>query len=152
MPVEGTGGNLRLTDVADIKVDHQPLIGDAVVNDSDGLLLVVEKFPARARSRSRRGGARARQAPAALSGLSTDTSVFRPATLIEDAIDNLTLTLMSRDLLLALAVAPSTEWRTVLAARRTIPVSLVAAALLLDALGGRSTRSRSRGSRSRSWW
>ena len=45
MPVEGTGGRLRLTDVANVVEDHQPLIGDAVVNDKDGLLLVVEKFP-----------------------------------------------------------------------------------------------------------
>src|SRR4029078_9350089 len=29
VPVQGTGGRLRLADVADIKVDHQPLIGDA---------------------------------------------------------------------------------------------------------------------------
>ena len=41
----GTGGDLRLAHVADVKIDHQPLIGDAVVNDGDGLLLVVEKFP-----------------------------------------------------------------------------------------------------------
>ena len=45
VPVEETGGRLRLTDVADIRIGHQPLIGDAVVNDRDGLLLVVEKFP-----------------------------------------------------------------------------------------------------------
>ena len=45
VPVEGTGGRLRLTDVTNVVEDHQPLIGDAVVNDSDGLLLVVEKFP-----------------------------------------------------------------------------------------------------------
>ena len=43
--VEGSGGKLRLTDVANVVEDHQPLIGDAVVNDEDGLLLVVEKFP-----------------------------------------------------------------------------------------------------------
>ena len=51
VPVEGTGGKLRLADVAEVKIDHQPLIGDAVVNDGDGLLLVVEKFPGRTLSR-----------------------------------------------------------------------------------------------------
>ena len=35
----------RLGDVANVVEDHQPLIGDAVVNDGPGLLLVVEKFP-----------------------------------------------------------------------------------------------------------
>jgi multidrug efflux pump subunit AcrB len=45
VPVDGTGGRLRLRDVSTIKEDHQPLIGDAIVNDSDGLMLVIEKFP-----------------------------------------------------------------------------------------------------------
>ena len=32
-------------DVATIVEDHQPLIGDAVVDGGPGLVLVVEKFP-----------------------------------------------------------------------------------------------------------
>ena len=44
VPVEGAG-NITLGDVAQIKVDHQPLIGDAVVNGGPGLIMVVEKFP-----------------------------------------------------------------------------------------------------------
>ena len=36
VPVYGTDGDLRLGDVADIKVDHQPLIGDAVVGGGQG--------------------------------------------------------------------------------------------------------------------
>src|SRR3990170_2747930 len=43
VPVEGT--SLILRDVAEVVEDHQPLIGDAVVNDSPNLLLVVEKLP-----------------------------------------------------------------------------------------------------------
>ena len=37
--------SLSLGDVATIVEDHQPLIGDAVVADGDGLMLVVEKLP-----------------------------------------------------------------------------------------------------------
>ncbi len=71
-----------------------------------------------------------------LSGMRTDTSVFRPATLIEDAIDNLTLTWSIAGVLLALIVAAFLfEWRTVFICLVTIPVSLVAAALVLDLLG-----------------
>ena len=34
MPIEGSDGRtLRLDDVANVKWDHQPLIGDAVIND-----------------------------------------------------------------------------------------------------------------------
>src|SRR3954452_19486261 len=46
VPVDGIrGGALRLGDVANVLVDHQPLIGDAVVADNPGLMLVVEKLP-----------------------------------------------------------------------------------------------------------
>ena len=137
VPVEETGGRLRLTDVADIKVGHQPLIGDAVVNDSDGLLLVVEKFPGASTLEVTKGVEEALdELEPGLAGLRTDTSVFRPATLIGNAIDNLELMLIIASLLLALIVAAFLlQWRTVLIALVTIPVSLVAAALVLDLLG-----------------
>ena len=47
MTVEDTGGQLRVDDVANVVEEHQPLIGDAIVerNVVDRLLLVVEKFP-----------------------------------------------------------------------------------------------------------
>jgi CzcA family heavy metal efflux pump len=137
VPVEETGGRLRLTDVADIKVGHQPLIGDAVVNDGDGLLLVVEKFPGASTREVTEGVEEALDELApGLAGLRTDTSVFRPATLIGDAIDNLRLTLIIAALLMALIVAAVLlQWRTVLIALVTIPVSLVAAALVVDLLG-----------------
>src|SRR5438876_426584 len=41
--VEGT--KLTLGDVAAVVEDHQPLIGDDILNNSPGLLLVIEKFP-----------------------------------------------------------------------------------------------------------
>jgi CzcA family heavy metal efflux pump len=137
VPVEETGGRLRLTDVADIRIGHQPLIGDAVVNDRDGLLLVVEKFPGASTLEVTKGVEEALdELRPGLTGLETDTSVFRPATLIEDAIDNLTLTLIIAGVLLALLVAAFLfQWRAVLIALLTVPVSLMAAALVLDLLG-----------------
>ena len=95
VPVEGTGGRLRLSDVTKIKVDHQPLIGDAVVNDGDGLMLVVEKFPGANTLEVTKGVEDAlEKLKPGLGGMQTDTSVFRPATFIEDATDNLTLALI----------------------------------------------------------
>ena len=35
--VEDTGGQLRVADVANVVEEHQPLIGDAIVDGSDGL-------------------------------------------------------------------------------------------------------------------
>ena len=137
VPVEGTGGRLRLADVATVVEDHQPLIGDAVVNDGQGLMLVVEKFPgANTVEVTEDVEAALEKLRPGLSGIRTDTAVFRPATFIEDAIDNITLALVIAAALLALAlVAFLRQWRTVLIALVTIPVSLTAAALVLDALG-----------------
>jgi CzcA family heavy metal efflux pump len=137
VPVEGTGGRLRLTDVADIKVDHQPLIGDAIVDGGDGLLLVVEKFPgANAVEVTRGVEAALDKLRPGLSGLRTDTSVFRPASFIEEAVDNVTLVLVVGAALMALVLAAVLfQWRTLLICAVTIPLSFVAAALTLDALG-----------------
>jgi len=46
VPIAAKGGKMvRLGDVANVVEDHQPLIGDAVVNGGPGLMLVVEKLP-----------------------------------------------------------------------------------------------------------
>src|SRR5215218_8514375 len=135
--VEGTGGRLRLSDVSNVVEDHQPLIGNAVVGDREGLLLVVEKFPGANTVAVTEGveDALDRLRPG-LSGLRADTSVFRPATFIEDAIENLTLALVIGGILLALIVAALLfHWRAVAISLIAIPVSLLAAALVLDLFG-----------------
>src|ERR671918_144059 len=135
VPVEGTA--YRLTDVANVVEDHQPLIGDAIVNDADGLLLVVEKFPGANTLEVTRGVEEAlADLEPGLGGMEPDTSIFRPATFIENAIDNLTLASVIAGVLLVLILAAFLfEWRTVLIGLVTIPLSLVAAALVLDLLG-----------------
>jgi CzcA family heavy metal efflux pump len=137
VPVEGTGGRLRLSDVSDVKIDHQPLIGDAIVDGGEGLLLVVEKFPGADTLEVTRGVEDAlEKLRPGLSGVQTDATVFRPATFIEDATDNLTIALIVGGGLLALALAALLfQWRTVLVAFVAIPLSLVAAALVLLAFG-----------------
>jgi Cu/Ag efflux pump CusA len=135
--VEGTSGKLRLGDVASIKVDHQPLIGDAIVGGGNGLLLVVEKFPGANTLDVTRGVEDAlEKLRPGLAGIQTDTSVFRPASFIEDAIDNLTLTIAIGAALAVLAlVAFLFEWRSVLVTAVTAPVAMTAAAVVLDLLG-----------------
>ena len=96
VPVERTGGRLRLSDVADVEIGHQPLIGDAVVDDGDGLLLVVEKFPGASTPEVTQGVEEALETlRPGLSGMKTDASILRPATYIHSAIDNLTLATQS---------------------------------------------------------
>ena len=137
VPVDGTDGRLRLADVADVVVDHQPLIGDAVVEGEPGLVLVVEKFPG-TDARDVTAGvedALAALAPG-LTGMQIETSVFRPSGYIDTAIDNLALVLLIGGMLLLLGlVALRFHWRGVLVAAITVPLSLVTAATALDLLG-----------------
>lgn len=137
VPIDGTGGELRLGDVTRVVEDHQPLIGDAVVDDGDGLMLVIEKFPGANTVEVTEGvEAALEDLRPGLAGMEPDTSVFRPASYIEDAIDNLRLALVMAGILLALVVAAFLfQWRTVLVCLFTIPLSLIAAALVLDLLG-----------------
>ena len=64
-----------------------------------------------------------------------DTSLFRPATFIEHAMDNLMLALVIAGGPVLVAAAFLFEWRTVLIGLFTVPLSLVAAAFVLDLLG-----------------
>jgi Cu/Ag efflux pump CusA len=137
VPVEDTGGRLELADVATVTVDHQPLIGDAVVNDGDGLLLVVEKYPGADTAAVTSGVEQAlEKLRPGLTGLQTDTAVFKPSDFLEDALNNLTLTLIVAALLMLLALAALFfHWRTVFIVAATIPVALIAAAWVLDRMG-----------------
>jgi CzcA family heavy metal efflux pump len=142
VPVEGTGDAtpagsgrpLRLGEVTDVVEDHQPLIGDAVVNDGTGLLLVVEKFPGANTLDVTRGVEDAiDELRPGLSGMKVDSSVFRPADFIEEATDNLTLAVIIGSALLALVLfALLYAWRTALICFASFVLALTAAALVLS--------------------
>ncbi|MDX6534902.1 MAG: hypothetical protein QOF68_2646 [Gaiellales bacterium] len=137
VPVEDTGGRLSLGDVADIRIDHPPLMGDAVVNDGGGLLLVVEKYPGADTRAVTQGVEEAldRLEPG-LAGIRTDTSIFRPASFVDEAIDNLTLAMLIGGVLLMLVLAAFFfQWRALLICLVTVPLALVAAGLVLHLLG-----------------
>jgi CzcA family heavy metal efflux pump len=136
--IEDTGARrLRLGDVATIKEDHQPLIGDAVERNGAGLLLVVEKLPGANTLEVTHGVEDALdELGPGLAGMQADTSVYRPADFIEEAIHNLTLALIVGGVLLALAVAAFLfDWRAALISLIAIPLSVIAAALVLDFSG-----------------
>jgi Cu/Ag efflux pump CusA len=138
VPVEGSqrrSGPLRLGDVSQVVEDHQPLIGDAIVNNGTGLLLVVEKFPGANTVQVTRDvdDALEELAPG-LSGMRVDAHVFRPADFIEQAVDNLALAVIVGCALLALVVfAFLRQWRAALICFVAFSASLTAAALVLYA-------------------
>ena len=129
--VEGT--KLTLGDVAAVVEDHQPLIGDDILNNSPGLLLVIEKFPgANPQDVTRGVEAKLAELQPGLSGIQIDTNIFRPANFIDMATGNLTWSLLIGFLLVVLVLlAFFYHWRIALISMVVIPLSLVVAGLVL---------------------
>jgi Cu/Ag efflux pump CusA len=131
-------GELRLADVATVVEDHQLLIGDNISGDGDGdLLLVIEKFPDANTVEVTQGveAALATLAPG-LTGIEVDTSIYQPASSIEMAISNLGAALLVGAFLLVLVIAAfSYDWRSTVVSAVVIPMSLVAAGLVLHLRG-----------------
>ncbi|MEO7271198.1 MAG: efflux RND transporter permease subunit [Vicinamibacterales bacterium] len=128
----------RLVDVADVVEGFQPPIGDGVINGGPGLLLIVEKQPEGNTLQVTRDveAALAALRPA-LTGVDVDSTIFRPATFIEMSLANLNRALLIGCVLVVLVLAAFLwDWRTAVISLTAIPLSLVAAALVLRQFGG----------------
>ncbi len=129
--------DLKLTDVARLVEDHQPLIGDAIINDGPGILLIVEKFPWANTLDVTRGVDEAlKEMAPGLQGINVDPEIFRPATFIQVSIGNLTNALiLGSVLVMVILFFFLFEWRTALISVIAIPLSLLTAGLILDLRG-----------------
>ncbi len=127
------GKQLLLKDVAEVVIDHQPMVGEGIINEGPGLLLIVEKFPWGNTLEVTRGVEEALDAlRPGLPDVDIDTTIFRPATFIEMSIDNLTIALLIAALLVILVLfAFLYEWRTALISCTAIPLSLMSAMMVL---------------------
>jgi CzcA family heavy metal efflux pump len=127
------GKQILLRDVAQLEIGHQPMVGDGIINDGPGLLLIVEKFPWGNTLQVTLGVEEAIDAlRPGLPNMEIDTEIFRPATFIEMAIGNLTKALLIAALLVVLVLFFFLyEWRTALISCTAIPLSLMAAMMVL---------------------
>ena len=74
----------RLGDVGQVVWDTWPMVGDAVINDERGLMMIVEKLPWANTLEVTRGIEEALAAlKPGLPGIEIDSTIFRPATFIE---------------------------------------------------------------------
>jgi CzcA family heavy metal efflux pump len=131
------GTPLRLVDVADLVEDTWPMIGDAVVNDGPGLLLIVEKFPW-ANTVEVTNGVEAAidEMRPGLPGVDIDTTIFRPATFVEVAIENLVNSLMIGALLVVVVLLIFLwDWRIAFISATIIPVTSLITLLVLSYFG-----------------
>ncbi len=134
---------LRLGDVADVVVGHPAPIGDAVVGNSadtlgPGLLLIVEKQPwGNTLEVTRNVEAALKSLEPALKDVEYDSTIFRPATFIEQSIENLTHAMLLGCVLVAvILIVFLFDWRTALISMVAIPLSLCGAAIVLHYWGG----------------
>ena len=135
--IERDGKVIRMADLGQVVIDPGPMIGDGVVDDGPGLLLVVQKYRGANTVEVTRGVEDAmREMQPGLPGIAVDTTIFRPATFIEQSLDNLRIAMLLGIALVALIIiAFLFEWRTAFISLIAIPLSLVAAVLILDAAG-----------------
>lgn len=133
LKIDEADNPVRLTDIANVVEDHQPMIGDGVINDGVGLLLIVEKFPWANTLDVTNGVEEAIDIlRPGLPGMEIDTTIFRPANFIETSIHNLGSALIWGAVLVVLVLGAFLyEWRAALISVVAIPLSLVAAGLVI---------------------
>jgi Cu/Ag efflux pump CusA len=131
--VEEAASPMLLGDVAQVKEDHQPLIGDAVVGQDAGLLLVVEKFPGTSALQVTKDiEAALNDMQPGLSGIQMDTSVFRPASFLQDAVDGLGVALLVSLLIAVLLFwVLFRSWRVAVIALAAITTTVMSAGVVL---------------------
>ena len=138
VPLAHRGGRtLRLGDVGRVLYAPQPLIGEAVVNNGPGLLLVVEKYPGANTLEVTHGVDRAlAELRPGMRGIQVDAKIFRQASFIQTALHNLSsAVLLGCIFVVFILIAFLFEWRAALVSLTAIPLSLLAATMVLNARG-----------------
>ncbi|MCA9137490.1 MAG: efflux RND transporter permease subunit [Planctomycetales bacterium] len=132
------GTPLRIRDVAEVKFDHAPPIGDAIINSRPGLLLIVEKQPwANTLDVTRNVEKAMLELKPAMGEVEYDTTIFRPATFIERSLGNLSHSmLVGCVLVIVVLLLFLFDWRCAVISATAIPLSLISAMLVLYYRGG----------------
>ena len=131
------GAPITVGDVAEVRIGFPSPIGDAVINDGPGLLLIVEKQPIGNTLEVTRNVEKALEAlKPGLKDVDLDPTIFRPAGFIEKSLENLTEAMwIGLSLVVVILVAFLFDWRTAVISLIAIPLSLVAATLILIWMG-----------------
>ncbi len=134
MPIKaGNGAPIRIGDVAAVAESFAAPIGNAIIDDGPGIMLIVEKQPTgNTLQLTRNVEAAIAELKPGLKDVKIDTTIFRPATFIERSIDNLTRALVIGCFLVAVILFVFTrDWRQAVISLVAIPLSLLGAGLVL---------------------
>ncbi len=132
-----TGKKLKLGEVAEVTDSHPPLIGDAIVNGRTGLLLVIEQFPGANTLEVTRAVDKAlSELSLGLPDVKIDANIYRQAWYLDAAKDNVGLALIiGMGLLAVLLALYFLNWRSFAVVAVSVPLSLVAAVVVLQLSG-----------------
>ncbi len=127
------GAAIRLGDVARVVIDHPAPIGDGVINDGPGILLIVEKQPwGNTLDLTREVERALADLKPGLADVEIDSTIFRPATFIEMSLDNLSHAMwLGCALVAVILILFLNDWRTALISMTAIPLSLLVAILIV---------------------
>ncbi len=125
--------SVRIGDVARVVDGFSAPIGNAIIDDGPGIMLIVEKQPAaNTLELTRAIEAALAELKPGLKDVTVDTTIFRPATFIERSIDNLTRALLiGCALVAAVLILFTRDWRQAVISLVAIPLSLLGAGLVL---------------------
>jgi Cu/Ag efflux pump CusA len=137
VPITDAPGKPTLGDVANVVQSHQALIGDAMTSRGRGLVLLVQKLPSASMPGVTKGVERAlNELRPALQGITIDTSFFKPAGYVTNALHNMALALIIAAALGLLALAALLlDARALFLTALSVALSLLAAVLVLNLLG-----------------
>ncbi len=137
VPITDAPGKPTLGSVATVVESHQALIGNAITNQGSGLVLLVQKLPSASVPGVTKGVEQAlNELRPALPNVSIDTSFFRPAGYVTNALHNLALALVIAAGLGILALAALLlDARALFLTAVSVALSLLAAVIVLDAFG-----------------
>ena len=139
VPPGGTGLSVRLQDVADVRDAAAPKFGDAQIGGRSGVvLLVYDQYQANMMNVTRAVEVALRQMKPAFAAekIDLDDDLFRPANFIQAALHNVNESLLIGGILVAAVLFFFLlDWRTAFISFVSIPISLLAAVIVLHALG-----------------
>ena len=131
---------VRIGDVADVVEAPAPAFGDALIAGKPGVLIEIDRQYGANTLQTTHAveAALADLRPAlAAQGVTIDTAIDRPATFTVTAMSGIARDLLIGALLIAIVLALSfREWHAVLVTLASLPLSLLAAVMVLKALGG----------------
>ncbi len=134
VPISDAAGSPTLGSVANVVEGHQSLIGNAMTAKGAGLVLLVQKLPGASVPGVTKGvEAALNELRPALAGVTIDTSFFKPASYISNALHNLALALVIAAVLGILALAALLlDARATFLAATSVALSLLSAVLVLN--------------------